>query len=180
MTFLHRVARRLGNDRFLKLLRFYPPYFGAGVRIVHVENDLSVLEVEMRLSGWNRNFVGTQFGGSLYSMCDPFFMLMLMMQLGEGYVVWDKSASIDFLRPGRGRVKARFELPRERVEQLRAETDAEGKINPGFEVTVVDEKGEAVARVRKVLSVRKAGQARTDPAPTVSTTRPSRASPPGR
>jgi|SRR5689334_2390910 len=160
MTFLQRAARRLGNDRFLKLLRFYPPYFGAGVRIVHVESDLTVLEVEMRLSPWNRNFVGTHFGGSLYSMCDPFFMLMLMMHLGDRYVVWDKSASIDFLRPGRGTVRARFEMPRERVAEVRAEADEKGKINPTFEVTVVDEQGEPVARVRKVLSVRRKDAAR--------------------
>jgi len=154
MTLLQRVARRLGQDRFLKLLSLYPPYLGAGVSVTHVAADLSVVEVQMKLSAWNRNFVGTHFGGSLYSMCDPFFMLMLIMQLGEGYVVWDKSASIDFLRPGRGKVKARFELSRERVEEIRAETDAKGKINPVFEVTVLDERGEAVARVRKTLSVR--------------------------
>ena len=155
MSFLQRVARRLGNDRFLKIMRFYPPYLGAGVRVTHVAKDLSVLEVEMKLSSWNRNFVGTQFGGSLYSMCDPFFMLMLMMQLGDGYLVWDKSASIEFLKPGRGKVRARFELPRAHAEQLRAETDEKGKINPSFEVTVVDEQGEPVARVRKLLSVRR-------------------------
>jgi acyl-coenzyme A thioesterase PaaI-like protein len=160
MTLLQRLARRLGNDRFLKLMRFYPPYLGAGVSVTHVAADLSVLEVEMKLSPWNRNFVGTQFGGSLYSMCDPFFMLMLMMQLGDGYVVWDKSASIEFLRPGRGKVKARFELPSSRVEQLRVETDEKGKINPAFEVTVVDEQGEPVARVEKVLSVRRKAAAR--------------------
>jgi len=119
-----------------------------------------VLEVEMRLSPWNRNFVGTHFGGSLYSMCDPFFMLMLMMHLGDRYVVWDKSASIDFLRPGRGTVRARFEMPRERVAEVRAEADEKGKINPTFEVTVVDEQGEPVARVRKVLSVRRKDAAR--------------------
>jgi acyl-coenzyme A thioesterase PaaI-like protein len=155
MAFLQSVARRLGNDRFLKMLRFYPPYFGAGVSVGFVAPDLSVVEVEMKLSGWNRNFVGTQFGGSLYSMCDPFFMLMLMMQLGDGYVVWDKSASVDFLRPGRGKVKARFEMPRSRVDELRRETDEKGKINPVFEVTVTDGGGEAVARIRKVLSVRR-------------------------
>ena len=155
MNLLQRIARRVGNDRFLKLLRFYPPYLGAGVWVRAVSPDLTVLEVEMKLSSWNRNFVGTQFGGSLYSMCDPFFMLMLMMQLGDGYVVWDKSASIEFLRPGKGKVKARFELPRERVEELRAETQLKGKINPRFEVTVVDEGGEPVARVQKVLSVRR-------------------------
>ena len=155
MSFLQRVARRFGNDRFLKFMRFYPPYLGAGVSVTRVAKDLSVLEVEMKLAQWNRNFVGTQFGGSLYSMCDPFFMLMLMMQLGEGYVVWDKSASIEFLKPGRGKVKARFELPRARVDELRAEADEKGKINPLFEVTVLDERGDPVARVRKVLSVRR-------------------------
>jgi len=155
MSLLQRVARRLGQGRFLKLLGLYPPYLGAGVRVTQVARDLSVVEVELKLSAWNRNFVGTQFGGSLYSMCDPFFMLMLMMRLGKGYIVWDKSASIEFLRPGRGKVKARFELPLDRVEQIRAETDAKGKINPVFEVTVVDEQGEPVARVRKTLSVRR-------------------------
>src|SRR6266404_6314587 len=160
MSVLQRIARRIGNDRFLKLMRFYPPYLGAGVSVTRVAKDLSVLEVEMKLAHWNRNFVGTQFGGSLYSMCDPFFMLMLMMQLGDGYVVWDKSASIEFLRPGNGKVKARFELPRERVEELRAEAREKGKINPRFEVTVVDEGGEPVARVQKVLSVRRKDAAR--------------------
>jgi acyl-coenzyme A thioesterase PaaI-like protein len=155
MSLLQRMARGLGQDRFLKLLGLYPPYLGAGVRVTQVARDLSVVEVELKLSAWNRNFVGTHFGGSLYSMCDPFFMLMLMMRLGKGYIVWDKSASIEFLRPGRGKVKARFELPLDRVEQIRAETDAKGKINPVFEVTVVDEQGEPVAIVRKTLSVRR-------------------------
>ena len=155
MSFLQGAARRLGNDRFLKLLRFYPPYLGAGIRITDVAQDLTSLDVAMNLSAWNRNFVGTHFGGSLYSMCDPFFMLMLMMQLGDGYVVWDKSASIDFLRPGRGNVRARFEMPRAKVDEVRAQVEEKGKINPTFEVTVVDEQGEPIARIRKVLSVRR-------------------------
>ena len=155
MTLLQRIAARVGNDRFLKLMRFYPPYLGAGVSVTHVAADLTVVEVEMRLSAWNRNFVGTQFGGSLYSMCDPFFMLMLMMQLGDTYSIWDKSASIDFLKPGRGTVKARFEISLARADELRAEIDEKGKINPSFEVTVTDSQGEPVARVRKVLSLRR-------------------------
>jgi acyl-coenzyme A thioesterase PaaI-like protein len=155
MTLLQRLAAHLGNDRFLKLLRFYPPYLGAGVSVTHVAADLTVVEVKMKLSPWNRNFVGTQFGGSLYSMCDPFFMLMLMMQLGDQYLIWDKSASIDFLKPGRGTVTARFELSRARADELRAEVDEKGKINPTFEVTVSDAQGEPVARVRKMLSLRR-------------------------
>src|SRR3981189_2548444 len=127
MSFLQRVARRLGNDRFLKFMRFSPPYLGAGVSVTRVAKDLSVLEVEMKLAQWNRNFVGTQFGGSLYSMCDPFFMLMLMMQLGDGDVIWDKSASIEFLKPGRGTGEARLELPRARGAETRAAPHPQGR-----------------------------------------------------
>jgi acyl-coenzyme A thioesterase PaaI-like protein len=155
IPFLQRAADALGYARFLKLLRFWPPYLGAGIKVVHVAKDLSALEVEMKLTPFNRNFVGTQFGGSLYSMCDPFFMLMIMMQLGDEYVVWDKSASIEFLKPGRGRVRARFEVPPTLLEQLKRDTEAAGKINPKLEATIFDEEGQAIARVTKVLSIRR-------------------------
>src|SRR3954470_13096465 len=137
MAFLQNIARRFGNQRFLKLLRFYPPYVGAGITVTRVAPDLTEVEVEMTLSPLNRNFVGTQFGGSLYSMCDPFFMLMLMMQLGDDYVVWDKSATIDFLKPGRGKVRARFEVPPALLARFKSEADANGKINPKLETIVV-------------------------------------------
>ena len=155
LPLLQRVAAAVGHDRFLRLMRFYPPYLGAGISVVHVAKDLSVLEVEMKLSRWNRNFVGTQFGGSIYSMCDPFFMLMIMMQLGDEYVVWDKSATIEFLKPGRGRVRARFEVPPALLAQLKRETDTAGKINPKLEANVLDEEGQAIARITKVLSIRR-------------------------
>jgi Domain of unknown function (DUF4442) len=89
----------------IRLLNLYPPYIGAGVR-VKTSPDLRTFEVRMRLRWWNRNVEGTHFGGSLYSMCDPFFMMILIEALGGGYVVWDKSATIRFRRPrrrGRGR-----------------------------------------------------------------------------
>src|SRR3954471_23342850 len=160
LPFLQRAANALGYDRFLKLLRFWPPYLGAGISVVHVAKDLSVLEVEMKLSAWNRNFVGTQFGGSLYSMCDPFFMLMIMMQLGGEYVVWDKSATIEFLKPGRGKVRARFEVSPALLARFKSEADATGKINPKLETIVVDEDGETIARVTKLLSIRRKDRTR--------------------
>jgi acyl-coenzyme A thioesterase PaaI-like protein len=140
---------------FFRLLRFYPPYLGAGVRVTHVAPDLSAVEVEMKLRFWNRNYVGTHFGGSLYSLADPFFMLLLIEALGPGYVVWDKEATIRFKRPGRGTVRARFHLPQERVEEIRAEADARGKTEPRFAVQVLSEEGEVVAEVEKLLYVRR-------------------------
>jgi acyl-coenzyme A thioesterase PaaI-like protein len=137
----------------IRLLSLYPPYLGAGVR-VKASSDLRTFEVRMKLRWWNRNYVGTQFGGSLYSMCDPFFMLALADALGRGYIVWDKAATIRFRRPGRGTVRATFHLPQERIDEIRAAADAGEKVEPTFTVNVLDEQGEVVAEVEKLLYVR--------------------------
>jgi acyl-coenzyme A thioesterase PaaI-like protein len=150
-----------GRRWMVWLLNLYPPYLGAGVR-VRIAPDFRTFEVRMKLRWWNRNYVGTHFGGSLYTMCDPFFMLILMEHLGRGYVVWDKAATIRFRRPGRGTVRATFHIPEERIAEIRAAADREGRIEPVFQVEVVDERGEVVAEVEKLLYVR-----RKDAAPVV-------------
>jgi acyl-coenzyme A thioesterase PaaI-like protein len=155
MSAMQKLAARVGIARFLRLLRLYPPYLGAGVRVTRAAPDLSRIDVAMPLTAWNRNYVGTHFGGSLYSMCDPFLMLMLMTRLGPGYTVWDKAASIEFLRPGRGTVSARFELDAAQVEEIRRAADDGGKVLPRFDVVIHDEEGEPIARVEKVLYVRR-------------------------
>jgi hypothetical protein len=145
----------MASRRWLfRLLNLYPPYIGAGVR-VKTSPDLRTFEVRMRLRWWNRNYVGTHFGGSLYSMCDPHFMLILIEALGGGYVVWDKAATIRFRRPGRGTVAATFHIPQERVDEIRVAADAGAKVEPVFVVDVVDERGEVVAEVEKLLYVRR-------------------------
>jgi acyl-coenzyme A thioesterase PaaI-like protein len=155
MSPLQRLAHRLGHHRFLRLMRLYPPYLGAGVRVRESAPDLSRIVVEMPLTVWNQNFVGTHFGGSLYAMCDPFFMLMLMARLGPDYVVWDKAASIEFLRPGRGTVSAVFELSDAQVHEIREEADGGGKVLPRFAALVVGHDGTPVARIEKTLHVRR-------------------------
>ncbi len=136
----------------LRLLRIYPPYLGAGIRARRTARGF---EARMALTWYNRNYVGTHFGGSLYALCDPFFMLILIEELGRGYVVWDKAATIHFRRPGRSMVRAVFEIPAERVAEIRAAADRDGKCEPRFEVEVTDQAGEVVARVEKVLHVRR-------------------------
>jgi len=141
----------------LRLINVWPPYLGAGIRVTRIAEDLRTYEVRMKLRLLNRNYVGTQFGGSLYSMCDPFFMLILMEGLGRGYEVWDKWASIRFRRPGRGTVYATFHVPEAEIEAIRRQADAEGKAEPRFTVEVRDGAGEVVAVVEKLLHVRRKG-----------------------
>ncbi|MDY7092829.1 MAG: DUF4442 domain-containing protein [Acidobacteriota bacterium] len=137
------------------LMRFYPPFLGAGIRVCTVRDDLRLIETEMKLHWWNRNYVGTHFGGSLFAMCDPFYMVMLVELLGRDYIVWDKAATIRFRRPGRGTMRARFEIPLEREQEIRAAADAEGKVEPVFKAEVLDQEGEVVAEVEKLLYVRR-------------------------
>jgi len=144
------------RERFLfRIVNFYPPYLGAGVRVRHRLGDERTIRVEMTLRPWNRNLFGTHFGGSLYSMCDPWFVLLLVRLLGDGYLVWDKSASIEFLKPGRGRVSATFHLSPETVEEIRAAADRDGKTEPLLAVEVVGMDGDVVARVDKRLWVKR-------------------------
>ncbi|GAP64719.1 hypothetical protein ARMA_3142 [Ardenticatena maritima] len=151
--------RWLRDPRWLRWgLNIYPPYLGAGIKVRTISPDYRYVEVEMRLHWYNRNYVGTHFGGSLYSMTDPFYMLMLINILGPDYVVWDQAAEIVFRRPGRGKVRAVFTLNEAQIEDIRRAT-ADGKpYRPTFMVNVVDEAGEVVAEVKKVLYVRRKRQ----------------------
>lgn len=137
-----------------RLFSLYPPFFGAGIR-VKISNDVKTVDVSMKLTFWNRNYVGTHFGGSLYAMCDPFFFFLLMENLGMGYIVWDRSASIEFKKPGKGSVHARFYIPEERYEEIRKQAESGEAINPEFTIDVVDDLGVVIATVRKTIYIRK-------------------------
>jgi hypothetical protein len=149
-----RLVRLVGPERAIRAMALYPPYLGAGVRVVEVGPGLRHLTVAMPLRGWNKNAVGTHFGGSLYSMCDPWFMLLLMMRLGRDFIVWDKSASIDFQRPGRGTVRATFGIDDAIVAAIRDEATSTGRSRPQLVADVVADDGTVVARVHKTLSVK--------------------------
>ena len=137
------------------LLNVWPPFLGAGIRIRRLAPDWKEIDVEMKLHWWNRNYVGTHYGGSLYSMTDPFFMVMLIENLGKGYIVWDKSAGIRFRRPGRGTVSANFRLSEEQIVEIRRALNSQEKIERVFTVEVKDESGNVIAEVEKLVDVRK-------------------------
>lgn len=141
--------------KFRRLINMYPPYLGAGVRITHVSEDFLNVEVEMSLRFYNRNYFGTHFGGSLYAMCDPFYVLMLVNILGPDYIVWDKAATIRFKKPGKGLMKASFHLTAEKIAEIRAQADSQPKVEPQLQVLVKDTEGNVIAEVDKLLYIKK-------------------------
>ncbi len=126
-----------------------------GIRIQRIAPDMKAVDVEMKLRFWNANYVGTHFGGSLFAMTDPFYMLMLMANLGRDYIVWDKAASIRYRKPGKGTVRAEFRLSDSQIEDIREKLKTLPEYEPVFSVEVKDEGGVVIAEVEKVLHVKK-------------------------
>lgn len=138
-----------------RIINIYGPYLGAGVKVDYIDKDFREARVSMKLKWYNRNYVGTHFGGSLFSMVDPFYMLLLMNNLGRDYIVWDASAEIDFISPGRGRVSAHFLLTDEMLQDIKNNTQEGDKYLPTYEVNILNSDGELVAKVRKQLYIRR-------------------------
>jgi hypothetical protein len=149
------MARKV-SARMLRMgMNLWPPFLGAGIRVAHISNDFREAIVEMPLRLYNGNFFRTHFGGSLYAMTDPFFALMVLHSLPDGYLVWDKAGSIDFLAPGRSRVRAHFRLTQDDLDTIVRMTASGDKHLHLFKVDVVDADRLVVARVEKIVYVRR-------------------------
>ncbi|ASP48704.1 DUF4442 domain-containing protein [Cognaticolwellia beringensis] len=140
------------------LLNIWPPFLFTGIRVVDVADDFRRAKVRLKLSTFNQNAVGVHFGGSLYAMTDPFFMLLIMSRLGKDYVVWDKSADIDYIKPGKGTVTAEFIITDALIEDILAHTAAGEKYLPELPVYVKDAEGEIVAKLNRTLYIRRKNQ----------------------
>ncbi len=145
----------MNHKLFKFLMNIYIPYLGTGITVKSLSPDYKEICVQMKLRWYNRNYIKTHFGGSLYAMTDPFFMLMLITILGKEFIVWDKSARIDFIKPGKGTVTARFLITEDQIADIIHNTSAGQKYLPELSVDIVDEAGEKVARVVKTLYIKK-------------------------
>ncbi len=136
-------------------MNLWPPLLGAGIKVTNVADDFSSFDTEMKLRPWNKNRQDIHFGGSLFSMTDPTFGLILSMNLGKDYFIVDKAASIKFLKPGKGKVTAHFNIAKERIQEIKKEADDNFKAEPHFTAQIRDEAGTVIAEVEKTVYVRR-------------------------
>jgi len=130
-------------------------YRGTGARLRYVAPDWSEIRIELPLSRRTRNYVGTIFGGSLYGAVDPIYMIMLIHRLGPEFVVWDKAASIQFKKPGRETLRARFVIPDSELAAIRASLETQRSVDRVYTVELADAAGTVCARIEKVIYIRK-------------------------
>ena len=131
----------------------WPCYWGTGAKVTYIANDWSEVRVHLPLSWRTRNYVGTIFGGSLYAAVDPFFMIMLMKNLGPGFLVWDKAASIRFRKPGRTGLTATFRLDESEFIEIRRLLLDQPKVDRTYLVQLLDAEGVVHAEVVKTIHV---------------------------
>jgi acyl-coenzyme A thioesterase PaaI-like protein len=142
-------------ELFRRGINLWPPFLGAGVRVTRVSADYREIDVMLKVFALNRNLSGTPFGGSMFAMTDPFFALMMLMNLGSGFGVEDKVASIRYQAPAHGDVFARFRLAAEVVDGARKATINGGVHEPVFRVEIVDRDDDVVAVVERTLVIRR-------------------------
>ena len=155
ITILLELLPRLPTHWYLYLWNLYPPFLGAGIRIRRIAPDFSSVETTLRLRWWNRNVFGTLFGGSLYAMCDPVHVVMLIQLLGPRYVVRDRGAEIRFLKKGTNAARAFFQISPRAVAEIW--NDASEVQERQFQVNILNNEGEIIAQVVKTIHIRRKG-----------------------
>ena len=138
-----------------RIVNLWPPFLFSGIRVTRLTEDYREAEAVLKPHWYNMNYVGVHFGGSLFAMTDACYMIMLMQIMGKGYYVWDSRALIEYLKPGRGVVTARFAVTEEKYQEILRNTAGGEKYFPEFTIDITDASGETVARVTKTLYVKK-------------------------
>jgi 5-bromo-4-chloroindolyl phosphate hydrolysis protein len=143
------------KEQLLRFWNFWPPFFFTGIKIEKRSKDYRYIRSRLKLRFWNANFVGTQYGGLIFSMTDPFYMIMLIKNLGHEYTIWDKAASINYLKPGRTDLFAEFILTEDDIQSIRTSLEEQKKMDWLRRIEVKDLQGEVVAKVEKIISISK-------------------------
>lgn len=137
------------------MMNLWPPFLGTGVKIEELSDDWRYVRVRLRFNRLQSNLVNTQFGGSMFMMADPFWMIMAHRHMRRDHLVWDTKGEIDFLRPGTSTLRAEFTFTAEVEHELREQASSGQKVLRWFTTDITDAEGEVVARVRKELYVRR-------------------------
>jgi acyl-coenzyme A thioesterase PaaI-like protein len=131
----------------------FPSYASSGVRITFISDDWQEVHLKLPLNFWTRNYVGTIFGGSMYSAIDPVYMLQLIKILGKEYVVWDKSSTIQFKRPGTQTLYVRFLISEELIQEVKNKVLQHQETELTLPVQYVDKEGKVYVEITKTLYI---------------------------
>ncbi len=132
---------------------FFPAYRRTGGRVVFLSDDWREIHIALGLNWTTKNYVGTVFGGSIYGALDPIYMLQLINLLGKAYIVWDKAATVRFLKPIKQKVYARFLITDELLAHIKQQVAEAHRCTVDLPVRFEDAAGTVYAEVTKTLYI---------------------------
>ena len=135
------------------VFNFFPAYRRTGARVYFLSHDWHDVHITLGLNWKTKNYVGSVFGGSIYGALDPMYMVQLINILGKEYVVWDKSATIKFLKPIKKNVYARFLITPEILTEIISKVKSDNKYSIDLATNFQDENGIIYAEVTKTLYI---------------------------
>ncbi|RKF03038.1 acyl-coenzyme A thioesterase PaaI-like protein [Tenacibaculum lutimaris] len=131
-----------------------PMYKRSTGKIIYVSDDLLNVKVKIPVSYKNKNYVGSIFGGSLFSATDPIYMIQLINILGNDYVVWDKSSSIKFIKPVYEDGFIDFIFSTDEIEEIKKRVEVEKKIDLIKELEIVSkDKSTVFTKIDKTIYI---------------------------
>ncbi|TYA74066.1 DUF4442 domain-containing protein [Seonamhaeicola marinus] len=122
-------------------------------KVIEVSEDLHFVKIKIPISFKNRNYVGSIFGGSLFSATDPLYMIQLLNILGDEYVVWDKAATIKYKRPAKQDVFAEFIFSKEEIELIKNDVAEKNEIDIIKKLNIVSNDGTVISELEKTIYV---------------------------
>lgn len=132
---------------------FFPAYRRTGGRICFLSQDWKEVHIKLGLNWTTKNYVGSVFGGSIYGALDPIYMVQLINILGNQYIVWDKSASIRFIKPIKNKVYAKFLISEELITEIKTKIDSDKKYTINLIAYFQDTNENNYAEVSKTIFI---------------------------
>ena len=152
---LTNIAKRFFSDAQIYKYGFNwsPMYRRSTGKVIEVSEDLLFIKIKIPLNWKNRNFVGSIFGGSMLSATDPIYMIQLLKILGDDYVVWDKSATIKYKRPGKETIFCEFVFTSEEIIAIKKDIENKGEIDIVKTPNIINKDGVVIAELVKTIYV---------------------------
>lgn len=170
--FLSRITRKYAKDKEHHFFKWFfnlsPMYRRTTGRLLYVSPGFLRVDVRIKRSYKNKNYVGTIFGGSLFAATDPIYMVQLIQILGNEYVVWDKSSRVHFKRPAVNDAYTAFEFTEEEIVSLKDEVKQTKELDLVKKLELKGKDGTLYCEIEKTIYVadkafykRKKGKTRT-------------------
>ncbi|MEJ2881125.1 DUF4442 domain-containing protein [Pedobacter sp. GR22-6] len=135
----------------------YPPLLFQRIWVRKFHPGFKGADVKIAKSLFNKNYNGSIFGGTIYAATDPFYAILfdqLLQRQGFKVRVWLKSASIQYLKPGRSALYFTVVITDVMLNEAIEALNTGGKFVKAYPMEIKNKAGEVCATVMNEVYVR--------------------------